>query len=215
MPEDRSSWFDAWLDAGRRGDQAEYDRLFVHSQGMIRRSVEKQMSRRLRKRVSPEDVAQEIQMIVYREAPKARFENLRAFRGWVEELVRNRLIDHERKEFGPKRGTDPQSLEKTLPGGGSAPGWLRDAIPGSQSTPSREASKREDINGVPALLGKLPEDLREILRMAHFEGLTHAQIAARTGKSPEAVRKAISRAYEACRRLLGPGKGFPGGVSGT
>ena len=215
MEEDRSSWFEPWLAAERRGDRAEYDRLFPHCQAMIRRSVEKQISQRLRKRVPPEDVAQEIQMTVYREAPKARFENLRAFRGWVDELVRNRLVDHKRKEFGKKRGTDPKSLEKTMPGGGSAPGWLRDAIPGSQPTPSKEVAKREEIDGIPALLEKLSPEDREYLRMAHFEGLTQAQIAARTGKREEAVRKAISRAYEACRKFLGPGKGFPGEISGT
>jgi RNA polymerase sigma-70 factor, ECF subfamily len=215
VEEDRSSWFEAWLAAGRRDDRAEYDRLFSNCQAMIRRSVERQISQRLRKRVPPEDVAQEVQMTVYRGAQAARFENLRAFRGWIDELVHNRLVDLERREFGFKRGKNPQSLEKTLPGGGSAAGWLRDAIPGPQATPSREASKREDIDGIPALLEKLPDDLREILRMAHFEGLTQAQIAARTGKKEDTVRKAISRAYAACRKLLGPGKPFPGGISGA
>ncbi len=215
MEEERPSWFEAWLDASRRGDRAEFDRLFVHCQAIIRRSVEKRISQRLRKRVPPEDVAQEIQMTVYGEAPKARFENPRAFRGWVDELVHNRLVDHERKEFGLKRGTDPRSLEKTMPGGGSAPGWLRDAIPGPQPTPSKEVAKREEIDGIPALLEKLSPEDREYLRMSHFEGLTQAQIAARTGKSEEAVRKAISRAYAACRKFLGPGKPFPGGIPGT
>ncbi|MCI0587351.1 MAG: sigma-70 family RNA polymerase sigma factor [Planctomycetes bacterium] len=215
MEEDRSSWFEPWLAAGRRGDRAEYDRLFSHCQAMIRRSVEKQIGQRLRKRVPPEDVAQEIQMTVYGEAPKARFENPRAFRGWVDELVHNRLIDHERREFGDKRGIDPKSLEKTVPGGGSAPGWLRDVIPGSQPTPSKEAARREEIDGIPALLGKLSPEDREYLRMSYFEGLTQAQIAARTGKGEEAVRKAISRAYAACRKFLGPGKESPGGNAGT
>ncbi|MGH7149276.1 MAG: RNA polymerase sigma factor [Planctomycetota bacterium] len=215
MDENRPSWFDAWLGASRRGDRAEFDRLFVHCQAMIRRSVERQMSRRLRKRVPPEDVAQEVQMVVYREMPGARFENFRAFRAWIDELVHNRLVDHERREFGPKRGADPLSLEKTLPGGENAGRWLRDALPGSRGTPSREASKKEEVDGLGALLERIPAEFREILRMAHFEGLTQAQIASRTGKSPEAVRKAISRAYEACRKALGQGKGPSGGTSGT
>lgn len=215
MNEDRPAWLDALLEASRQGDRAEFDRQFVHCQKLILRSVEKQMSRRLRGRITPEDVAQEVQLKVAGDAAGKSFENLHAFRGWIDEIARNCLFDQERREFGLKRGTDPLSLEKTTPGGGSTDGWLRDAIPGPHPTPSKEVSKKEEIDGIPALLEKIPRDLREILRMAHFERLTHAQIASRTDMTPEAVRKAIARAYEACRKAAGPGKRPPGGISGT
>ncbi len=49
-------------------------------------------------------------------------------------------------------------------------------------------------------LEQLPEDERQVMRMCHFEGLTHTEIARRLGIPVGTVK---SRSHRAHRRLLG------------
>ncbi len=49
-------------------------------------------------------------------------------------------------------------------------------------------------------VGALPEDEREIVRLQHFEGMTHGQIADRLGVAVGTVK---SRSFRAHRRLAG------------
>ncbi|HET6201417.1 MAG TPA: RNA polymerase sigma factor [Planctomycetota bacterium] len=211
--DERDPWLEALLDAARRGDRAEFDRLFVRCQRIILRSVERQMGRRLRKRESPEDVAQEVQIAAFPKLAEADFPNLAAFHAWIDMLVFHTLVDDDRREFGPTRGISPRSLEDTTPGKDGDDVWLRDEVEADQLTPSKDAARREEIGGLERLLERIPPEHREILRMAHFEWLEVEEISARTGRSEEAVKKAIARGYEACRKVLGLGRGGSGGAS--
>jgi RNA polymerase sigma-70 factor, ECF subfamily len=70
------------------------------------------------------------------------------------------------------------------------------------------SSAREDKAGsMPAfeeLVGKLPQDQREVLTMLKISGLSAEQVARATSSTARAVERRLRRAYEGLRRLLAP-----------
>ena len=72
------------------------------------------------------------------------------------------------------------------------------------ATPSHRAAAREEASHLLETLDRLPPAQREILRLRHFEGLSHAEIAARLDLSPDAVRQKWVRALRGLRRQMQP-----------
>jgi RNA polymerase sigma-70 factor, ECF subfamily len=54
------------------------------------------------------------------------------------------------------------------------------------------------------LVGKLPQDQREVLTMLKISGLSAEQVACATCSTARAVKRRLGRAYERLRRLLAP-----------
>ena len=71
------------------------------------------------------------------------------------------------------------------------------------SSPSQQASRREQAVLVADALERLPEDYREVLLLRHWEGLTFIAIAQRMGRSEDAIEKLWLRALGRLRREMG------------
>jgi DNA-directed RNA polymerase specialized sigma24 family protein len=54
------------------------------------------------------------------------------------------------------------------------------------------------------LVGRLPEDQREVLTMLKISGLNAEQVARATSSTARAVKRRLRRAYEHLRKLLEP-----------
>lgn len=105
-----------------------------------------------------------------------------AFRTWLFRMAKNRVIDRARR---PRQERLAEGSEDDLvapPGGRLRVDRVREAIP--RLIPAR----------------------REVVRLVHEEDLTTAEAAARLGKSEQAVRKELSRAYADLRVLLAAGE---------
>ena len=103
---------------------------------------------------------------------------------WLATIARRAAIDVHRRE-AHRAG---QALESVAP---------RDQalVSGSQS-----AEAVYDVWEVRRAVAALPADEREVVRLQHFEGLTHAQIAERLQLSVGTVK---SRSFRAHKRLAG------------
>ncbi|MFM7281466.1 MAG: RNA polymerase sigma factor, partial [Planctomycetia bacterium] len=77
-------------------------------------------------------------------------------------------------------------------------------------TPSRHAAAREDLARAEAALAKLSEEHREIILLSRVVGLSHAQIAERTGKSEVAARSLLHRALAKMAAEMGTETGTEG-----
>jgi RNA polymerase sigma factor (sigma-70 family) len=64
----------------------------------------------------------------------------------------------------------------------------------SATTPSLLAMGREGAQKLEEAFDELTDEQRELITMARFAGLSHAEIAAQLGKSEEACRQALRRA---------------------
>ena len=71
-----------------------------------------------------------------------------------------------------------------------------------QSSPSQQASRREQSVLLAEALGRLPEEWRELLILRHLEGLTFPEVARRLGRTIDSVKKQWPRALAGLRRLL-------------
>ena len=80
---------------------------------------------------------------------------------------------------------------------------LRRDDAGGSTTPSRSARKDERFDRLQRALLKLTREQRVVLEMSTIEGLKAPEIAARTGKTPEAVRQLLVRALRGLRRNFG------------
>jgi len=102
-------------------------------------------------------------------------------------LVRHRLVDRARA-LGRQKRAGSVPLTDTVAEG------LGGDVPPTYGDPRYAQLEK-------ALLA-LPTDLRDIIRMRRFESLSSQEVAQRTGRSDDAVRKLFSRAMAKLTLLL-------------
>jgi RNA polymerase sigma-70 factor (ECF subfamily) len=73
----------------------------------------------------------------------------------------------------------------------------------SSSSPSRKAARREQAVQLAEVLGRLPEDYREVLILRHLEGLTFPEVAGRMGRSLDSVKNLWTRGLARLRDAVG------------
>ncbi len=122
-----------------------------------------------------EDIVQEVMVLVWLKADL--FDPQRGnFSTWAYRLTRNKWIDHKRKH----RHTQPMAPDLVL--------RLADAPAPSADT---DFERNEMSKAVHEQLALLPPEQKQMLHMAFFEGLSHSQIADRTGLALGTVKSRI------------------------
>jgi RNA polymerase sigma-70 factor (ECF subfamily) len=106
---------------------------------------------------------------------------------WLAAIARRVAIDTYRRET--VRAADPLDA---VPAGD----------PALVSSP-QTADAIYDVWEVRQAVQQLPADEQEVVRLQHFEGLTHAQIAQRTGIAVGTVKSRSFRAHQRLAALLG------------
>jgi RNA polymerase sigma-70 factor (ECF subfamily) len=134
-----------------------------------------------------EELVQDVMLTVWQRA--GSFDKAQAgVATWIYTIARNRRIDRLRHERHPELDPADPLLLPDLP----------DRIV--------EAAERE--GRVRAALGVLPEEQAALVRLAFFEDLPHARIAATTGLPLGTVKSRIRLALGRLRRALGPDEGL-------
>jgi len=128
------------------------------------------------------DVTQQVFLQALRALPRYR-DGSAPFAAWLFRIARNAVIDHQRR-------TRPSISWDALP---VAPQIVDDR--------DVEASvlRRERLDRIRALLGRLDRDKRELLALRFAAGLTIAEIAAVIGKSEAATKKSLYRTLQALK----------------
>lgn len=117
-----------------------------------------------------EDVLQEVFLQLWRN-PDAFDANRGRLAAWLSVITRNRAIDHLRKRQPEEDIADlPISTGVNL---------------------EDEAANRLAVEKVRSVLGQIPQDQRRLLEMAFFEGMTHSEIAGKTGEPLGTVKTRI------------------------
>ena len=131
-----------------------------------------------------EDVLQEVFMQLWRHP--ASFDARRGSLGpWLAVIARHRAIDVLRKRR-PQTSLEDVAI----------------AIEADLESATERARAAEKIR---ASLHEMPDKQRRALEMAFFEGMTHTEIAARTGEPLGTVKTRIRAALLALRRALNAG----------
>ncbi len=138
----------------------------------------------LRDRPAAEEILQDIFYQLWRTAD--RFDPGRgSLPGWLLVAARNRAISRLRRHNPP--ADDPARLEVALSFN------LESAV-----------AQRQAVGKVQQSMQELPAEQRQALEMAYFEGMTHSEIAARTGAPLGTIKSRLRAAVESLRRVLKP-----------
>ena len=128
-----------------------------------------------------EDVMQEVFMRLWR-SPET-FDASRGSLGpWLAVIARNRAIDVLRKRH-PE--TD-----------------IEDVVVSVEPDMAGEAERARALEKVRGALGAMPPARRSALEMAYFEGLTHTEIAAKTGEPLGTIKTRIRAGLVALRKAV-------------
>lgn len=128
-----------------------------------------------------EDVLQEVFMQLWRNP--AAFDSSRGNLGaWLGVITRNRAIDGLRRR---RPETD-----------------IADVVVSVEPDMASDAERARAMERVRGTLGGMPAPQRSALEMAYFEGLTHTEIATKTGEPLGTVKTRIRTGLQALRKAF-------------
>jgi len=143
------------------------------------------LNRILRDSAASEEILQDIFFQIWRTA--AQFDPARgSVPGWLAVAARNRAISRLRRRV-------PTETEELVENNVVLPFNLE-----------TEVARNQIMGKVKGALGSLPKEQRETLELAYFEGLTHSEIAARTGDPLGTVKTRLRSAIESLKKKLQP-----------
>lgn len=122
-----------------------------------------------------EDIVQDVIILVWTRAHQYNPAK-GAFSSWVFRMVRNSWIDHKRKH---------DRLQPT------APETISTMADAPVAAADIKLNQSQAAAAVHEELAKLPLDQKQMLHLAFFEGLSHSEIAARTGLALGTVKSRI------------------------
>ena len=128
-----------------------------------------------------EDILQDVFMQLWRN-PQAFNASRGSLATWLAVIARNRAIDQLRK-----KRPEVEAAETVIA-----------VDPDLEST----AERKHAIEKVRAVLAGMPAEQRAALEMAFFEGLTHVEIAGKTGQPLGTVKTRIRSGLSAVRKAL-------------
>lgn len=132
-----------------------------------------------------EDASQEIFLEIWKSA--ARYDpSMGSEAVFITTIARRRLIDRLRAR---KRKPATEEFDEFT----MSDGVDSDPVPGAMAS---------EVSAAQAALASLPAEQREVLLLGIVEGMTHSEIATRTGKPLGTVKTQMRRGLDKVRRLL-------------
>ncbi len=191
----------------RSGDaSARESLLLLHLPG-LRGFLENRAGELIRNRESLSDLVQSTCREVLEDLPGVDCENEVHFKHWLYQAALRKVVDKARFWRAEKR--DPRREAEAAPRDDETlVSEVYAALGDDLGTPSQAAMGREEIARIETALARLPREQRNVILMAKFLGLAHAEIAKELGKSEGSVRVLLFRSLAALREQLGiPGPG--------
>jgi RNA polymerase sigma-70 factor (ECF subfamily) len=185
------------------GDQAALAELFARDRPALRRMVAWRLDRRLRGRVDPSDVLQEVYIDASQRVPSYLEKPTVPFSIWLRLLAGRRLLELHRQHLGAKMRDAGLEISLDLgPWPTAAPDRLAAHLTGQLTTPSRAAMRAEAEAKLVEALGRMDPMDREVLVLRHFEDLGNNDVAALFGIRKAAASHRYVRALERLRQIL-------------
>ncbi len=181
-----------------QGDRQALGRLLQRYRGHLQAFIEARLDPRVRSRVDPSDVVQEVQMEVTRRMDDFLHRSPMPFHLWVRRTAYERLLKVQREHRGRAR----RSVNREVPLPDRSSLILAKPLLASTSTPSQQLAAREFADRVGMAVAELAEEDRQILLMRHMEGLNYAEVARLLDIEAGAARKRYGRALLRLRKVL-------------
>ncbi len=161
-----------------------------------------QVGMRLQGKVDPADLVQETFLEAHRDLAQFRGETERELVAWLRQILASNLANLIRHYYGTQRRD--LHLERELNDELNHSSRALDrGLVAAQSSPSQQASRREQAVLLADALRELTEDYREVIVLRHLEGLSFPDVAKRMGRTEDSVKKLWARSLARLRRQLG------------
>jgi RNA polymerase sigma-70 factor (ECF subfamily) len=166
--------------------------------------IDRRLGPTLRGKLDPQDVAQEVAVKALHELPGADLAGRDPF-GWLCHLAEQCVIDGHRYFAAGKRDAGRERPANVAVGDGSQD--LAAMLAGSMTTPTQAVVRNERQRRLQEVIGSLPAEHREALRLRYVDGLSTKGVAGRLGKSDVATRVLLSRLVHQLQEMLGADEG--------
>ncbi len=185
--ESSSADFPDLLMAARDGNEVALGKLLDADRGYLLLVAGAELESSLRVKASESDLIQDAVLEAQQSFQSFRGASLGQWRQWLRAILKNNIKDLHRRYVE----TDKRNIHREV-------GDANDGHAGnSTESPSQKFVKHEEIQQLEAYLNELPDHYQQALRLRFWQRLSYEEIAAKTDRSAEAVRKILYRAVEA------------------
>jgi len=179
------------IDRIHRGKQGAEGDLCKRLSGRVEAAVRCSLSPRLKEKIEPCDLVQEVLIDILRYIPKHKWQSEPQFWRWISTIVENKICDEARRQKAMKRNSDREvSIDAPRSPQDSSP--LELPVPHKPPTPSQGAIVSEDLDKLAQAMAKLRDYNEEyhqlLINLAIFE-CSCTTIGRELGIKPDAVRK--------------------------
>jgi RNA polymerase sigma-70 factor (ECF subfamily) len=189
------------LQEAQAGDAATLGRLLELYRRYLALLARVQIGKRLQGKVDASDIVQETFLDAHKNFARFRGSSEGELVGWLRQILATNLANVFRHYLGTQ-GRDvrlEREIEEGLDGSVMV---LAGGLVARDSSPSHQASRREQAVLLADALEELPPDYREVLVLRHLEGLTFPEVARRMGRSLDSVDKLWMRGLARLRQQL-------------
>lgn len=188
--------------AAKAGKGAGLGSLLEVYRSYLRLLARAEIGRRLQGKLDASDLVQETLLEAHRNF--GRFEGSAESQlvRWLRQILAAKVANLVRHYFGAQRRD--VRIEQALAARSDTSSRLamHDLV-ASMTSPSLQASRREQAVLLAEALERLPHDYREVIILRHVEGLTFPQVARRMERSEDSVQKLWLRGLARLRQVFG------------
>jgi RNA polymerase sigma-70 factor (ECF subfamily) len=190
------------LGRARGGDAQARGQLLELYRSYLRLVAQTQMGTSLGAHVEASDLVQDALLDAHRGFTEFGGRSEGELLAWLRRILVRTLVDQARYHSAQKRdGKRQHSLEALLEASSSSLG----AALGMGSTPSLQASRREQAVLLADALERLSADYREVIVLRNMHKLSFEEVGQRMGRNSGAVRMLWARALEKLGQEMGEG----------
>jgi RNA polymerase sigma-70 factor (ECF subfamily) len=197
MPVQVNQSFDVLLNRAKGGDGDALGSLLESYSAYLRLIASSLLRTTSRASVDISDVIQETKLRACGNFAKFRGSDEPELVVWLRRILANHVLNLIKKQGAP--GRCPESLEALLD---RASAQAHDALASPVSTPSAQASRREQAVLTAKALEALPLDYQQVLMLRYVEKVSHSEVGRQMGRSERASRMLLMRAAKALEQKL-------------
>jgi RNA polymerase sigma-70 factor, ECF subfamily len=192
---------EALLARARSGDSAALGSLLELYRPYLTLLARLEVSRRLQGKADPPDVVQDVFLEAARQFDQFRGSSEPELTAWLRRILAGCLATLVRRYFGTQ--ARDVRLERALADALDQSSRALDrGLISRESSPSQQASQREQGVLLANALELLPTDYRDVIVLRSLEGLTFPDVAARMGRTSVSVERLWSRALPRLKQAL-------------
>jgi len=194
------------LHKANAGDAAAIATLLKEVGPRVRARIDPKIGKQWAGLIEADDVMQVSYLEAFLQATRITIKDEASFVAWLTRVAENNLRDAVRS-FDRAKRPDPRK-RVTGPVNEDSYVGLVEVLGVTTTTPSRVAAKKEAVSIMDTVLGKLPADYAQVVRLYDLECRPIEDVSRELGRSTGACYMLRARAHDALRDAMGTASQF-------